>query len=391
MKDISRLCAGALSVAAAALALTIASPASAAVQATAASCAKPDGHVGASVIGSGVAYLGGTFTHVVDKQGTSQPRAGLAAIDTSTCDLLPWRADTNNHVYALALRGSTVYAGGDFTTVGGQSRSGMAALDATSAKVLPFSPNVSGGTVRALAVRGTNVYAGGSFTTVNGTSRSRLAAFDATSGALSGAWTPKASGTVLALTPSPEGGRIYVGGSFTALNGATSSKYAAAVDPTSGALSTAFKARVGYPVLSLAADSRGVYAAGAGTGGHLVIWNLDGSLQRPVYQTDGDVQAVAASDGTVFAGGHFDNYCVGNTGGGSSGFVCDKPLSRHKLFAVSLATGEVTSWAPRINSILGIFTETIDPATGDLWIGGDFTLVNGVSHPKVAVFRSAAN
>src|SRR3954471_5198501 len=108
MGKFSRLCVGAASVAAAALALTVSSSASATVQTTVPSCAKPDGHVGASVIRSGVVYVGGTFTHVTDLHGTSQPRAGLAAIDMRTCDLLPWRADANNHVYALAINGSTV-------------------------------------------------------------------------------------------------------------------------------------------------------------------------------------------------------------------------------------------------------------------------------------------
>ena len=386
MHNLSRLRVGVLILAVVALALTGTTPASAAVQSTAPACAKPDGHVDASVIGSGVVYVGGTFTHVTDRHGTSQPRAGLAAIDMSTCDLLPWRADADNQVYALAMHGSTVYAGGDFATVGGQPRSGVAALDATSAKVLPFSPHVSG-TVRALASSGTTVYAGGSFTKVNGSSRAHLAAFDAASGALRGAWTPNASGTVRALTPSPDGARIYVGGEFSSLDGHTTSTYVAAVDPTSGALTTAFQARVSFPVLSLVADSRAVYAGGGGSGGHLVIWNTDGSLQRPVYQTDGDVQAIAVAGGTVYGGGHFNNYCVGNTGAGAP-FVCETSLTRHKLFAVSLTTGNVTSWAPRLNSNLGVFTEATDPASGDLWVGGDFTTVNGVSRPHLSVFRN---
>lgn len=79
---------------------------------------------------------------------------------------------------------------------------------------------------------------------------------------------------------------------------------------------------------------------------------------------------------------------MGNTGAGAP-YVCDSPLTQRKLFAVSLATGNVTSWAPRLNSILGVFTEATDPASGDLWVGGDFTTVNGVNQPHVSVFRNS--
>lgn len=251
-------------------------------------------------------------------------------------------------------------------------------------EVLPFSPHVSG-TVRALTTSGTNLYAGGSFTKVGASARDHLAAFDLTSGALR-AWAPNASGTVRALTPSASGSRIYIGGSFTALDGRGASRYIGAVDPTSGALNTTFQPTIDFPILSLVADTRGVYAGGAGSGGHLVIWNANGSLQRPVFQTDGDVQAIAVAGDTVYGGGHFDNYCVGNTGAGAP-FICDKPVVRRKLLAVSLTTGDVTTWAPKLNSALGVFTEAVDALSGDLWVGGDFTTVNSVTQPHLAVFR----
>ena len=385
MIRLGRLRAGALIVGALAVVQMGTSAASADVQGTPPVCAKPDGHVDASAISAGVLYIGGSFSHVTDLSGRSQPRAGLAAINMGSCDLLPWRADANKQVYALAVHGSTVYAGGAFTAVSATSRYGVAALDASSGKVLPFAPHVSG-TVRALTTSGTSVYAGGTFTKVNGSPRSHLAAVDVNTGALSGSWKPSASGTVRALAPSANGSRIYVGGSFSALDGRSGSGYLGAVDPTTGALDAGFSPNLSFPVLSLDADSNGVYAGGGGSGGHLAIWNADGSLQQPVYQTDGDVQAIAVDGGTVYGGGHFGNYCVDNTGGGAP-YMCDKPLRRHKLFAVSLSTGAVTSWAPMLNSNLGVFTEAVDGASGDLWVGGDFTTVNGVSRPHVAVFR----
>jgi len=331
-----------------------------------------------------VLYIGGRFTHVSDLHGVSRGRAGLAAIDLATCEVLPWRADTNGYVNALDVVARAVYAGGDFTTVGGLSRTRIAALDAATATVLPFQHSIDK-PVRALTNSGTMLYAGGEFTKVDGAGRSRLAAFDISSGALSTAWKPNASGTVRTLTPSAAGERIYVGGTFTSLNGESAYAYMGAVDPSDGTVNTGFNPGAAFPILSLVADTRGVYAGGAGHGGHLVIWNEDGSLQRPIYQTDGDVQAVAVYGNSVYAGGHFDNYCVGNTGSGAP-FICDNPLTRKKLLEVSLTSGDLASWAPKLNSNLGVFTESTDPLSGDLYVGGDFTTINSLQQKHLGVF-----
>ncbi len=366
--------------------VTVAPSAQASVQPSSRVCAAPDGRVAASVLSAGVLYVGGAFTHVTDLQGKVQPRGHLAAIDTSTCDLLPWQANTDGNVLALKVVGTTLYAGGAFTTVGGQARTRLAALDTSTAVVLPFNPAIDKA-VNALAVNGTTLYAGGAFARVNGVSRSKLAAFDIVSGSLLSTWSPSASGNVLTLLPSANGQQIYIGGSFTALNEDSAHPYLAAVDPATGGLDASFNASVDFPILSLAADAQGVYAGGGGHGGHLVIFNLDGSLQQPIYQTDGGVQALAVDGDSLYVGGHFQNYCVGNTGSGSP-FVCTNPLPRKKLFEVSLSTGALTSWAPALNSPRGVFTESLDAATGDLWIGGDFTTINGKKQPHLGVFPS---
>jgi hypothetical protein len=86
------------------------------------------------------------------------------------------------------------------------------------------------------------------------------------------------------------------------------------------------------------------------------------------------VQSVTVDGDSLYAGGHFTNYCVGNTGAGSP-FVCSNPLLRRKAFEVSLSSGKLTSWAPRFNSPRGVFAAAVDPATHALWMGGDFTKV----------------
>jgi hypothetical protein len=81
-------------------------------------------------------------------------------------------------VSALAVSGSTVYAGGQFTGIGGQPRSNVAALDAATGLATAWNPGVggpSGGSVSTLAVSGSTVYAGGDFSNIGRVEASGLA------------------------------------------------------------------------------------------------------------------------------------------------------------------------------------------------------------------------
>jgi hypothetical protein len=353
-------------------------------------CAQPDGRVSAMVISGRTVYLGGTFTHVKNLRGDPQPRAHLAAVNADTCELLSWRADTDGDVYALEAANGVVYAGGDFLRVGGLVRSRLAALDATSAGVRAFDGGADK-PVRALETVAGTLFAGGDFTRAQGATRSRLAAFDTASGVVRGDWKPSASSGVLTMARSSDGQELYVGGNFTTIGGAAK-PYMASLGVADGSVDAAFKPwsqynQAPFPILNVTADSRGLYAGGGGSGGHLVLWNLDGSLQQPVYQTDGGVQSVSVAGATLYVGGHFTNYCVGNTGAGRP-FLCTNPLSRRKAFEVSLSTGNLTSWAPRFNSPHGVIASAVDPATGSLWMAGDFTKVGTKAVDHLAHFDS---
>src|SRR5439155_2097928 len=105
--------------------------------------------------------------------------------------------DPNDTVAALALQNGKLFVGGDFSNIGGQPRSRIAALDSASGAVLPWGPEANG-TVSVLLVADEKVYAGGYFTSIGGQPRNRVAVLDANSGnALP--WNPDADGAVLTL------------------------------------------------------------------------------------------------------------------------------------------------------------------------------------------------
>src|SRR5205085_1149427 len=112
--------------------------------------------------------------------------------------------------------------------------SSLAALDATTGAAIPtFHPMVQGtdATVYALAVLGGKLFVGGQFTSVDGTTRRNLAAVDLTSGALDPGVDAavgvdngdKIRGMVASST------RMYVSGGFTRIDG-TSRRHLAAFD-----------------------------------------------------------------------------------------------------------------------------------------------------------------
>jgi hypothetical protein len=160
-------------------------------------------------------YVGGAF----DAVGGELHKA-LAAVDSSTGVVAPWKADGDPDavVYALVADGATVYAGGLFSTINDQPRNCLVALDAATAAVTNWDPKIYGWAVansqpvvHALARHGHTIYAGGDFYTLGGQARPCLAALDDSLGAAA-AWAPRADSPVWAVAIS--GSTLYAGGSF---------------------------------------------------------------------------------------------------------------------------------------------------------------------------------
>jgi hypothetical protein len=87
----------------------------------------------------------------------------------------------NGPVHAIVLDGDTLFVGGEFTAVAGQSRTRLAAFDRAQNALLGWNP-AANATVYTLAVDTEVVYVGGAFTEINGQSRRKIAALQRSNG-----------------------------------------------------------------------------------------------------------------------------------------------------------------------------------------------------------------
>ncbi len=328
-----------------------------------------NGTVRATAIAGDTVVVGGTFTAAVSPTGVRIDRRNLAAFSLSTGELLTdWRADTDNTVSALGTNGSSVWAGGTFTTVGGTARSRLVKLDAKTGAVDPnFSPRVNNG-VKAVEVAGADLFIGGAFSAVNGVSRKRLAKLHAGTGALDAQFAATADKPVYALALSSTG-TLFVSGTFTLLNG-VARLGVGGVNAITGAISGPAFAFTSVPVHGLDVSPGGTMLFGAQKSNQLTAWTVASGSRKWQVNTDGNAQAVKYFADTVYFGFH-------------DGYRGDTTL---KLLAVDPTTGAVDpNFKPAINSFYGVFA--IDASAAGLVVGGAFTKVSGVSAQRMAIFH----
>jgi hypothetical protein len=125
-------------------------------------------------------------------------------------------------VHALALSDTNLYAGGNFTSIGGSNRTCLAAVSTLTGTATALDARLdAGGIVRALALANGQIYAAGDFAKIGAVTRRKLAAIDPTTGVAAPDWDPDVGfdngAKVLAMAVSPH--VAYVGGIFNGIGG----------------------------------------------------------------------------------------------------------------------------------------------------------------------------
>ena len=326
--------------------------------------------VKALTVNGSIIYVGGGFTAV-----GGQTRSNLAAVDAATALPTAWDPTTNATVFALGASGSTVYAGGEFTSIGGELRRGIASLDVTTGAVTDWNPDPDGQLVfvLALAVDGPTVYAGGEFWSIGGQPRNRLAAVDATSG-LATPWDPNPDSQVAALLKS--GSTVYVGGGFANIGGQARSRIAALNAATGLATSWNPNPTGTASVSVLVMSGSTLYVGGlfSNMGGQprscLAAVDASTGLATPFDPNfNSTVYTLALSGSTLYAGGSFTS-------------IGGQP--RSCIGAVNAVTGAVTPWDPNATSpdftTMGCLV--VDGST--VYAGGRYTGIGGQPRNRLA-------
>ena len=369
----------------------------------------------------GDVYAAGDFT-AVRPAGTSvgdpseTPRQFMAAFNATTGNL----DTTFNHTFNVrpsvvvaSPDGSRVYIGGGFTTVDGQKRNHLAVFSTADQSLLPITtwPVSTNGKVTAMTVStdGSEVYFGGNFTAVTApvtgtksvsTPRTRLGAA-ASTGTLLASWAPTANNTPYTMLAAPNQ-EVYIGGIFDTVDGAPNTWSAAALDPATGAVDTTF-ANGPHTVIpqtqrnsngtiaiastpkDIVSDGSAVYFADEGTGGHVFdgtfAVNPDNSLKWKNLCL-GATQAIEVVGDYLYKGSHAHDCATMNTNGDPDNY--GQAVARH-LLSERLEDGLLGPWYPDTNgNSLGPRTMTTDGTR--LWLGGDFTTVNGKPQQGIAFF-----
>lgn len=231
----------------------------------------------------------------------------------------------------LATDGQRLYMAGDFERVGTVERDGVAALDATTATLDPW-------TVAPLQAVPLEYSTGGLLmsraTSAGRIARRYLAALSRATGEVTD-WNPNDPSRVQANAPTPA------------------------------------------PVTALAADAAFVYFATDVTGELLrarrdtgvvdTTWRL---AVKTATNGAGRVTSLALDGGVLFAGGEFASV-TGPTIG---------TQSRGGIFAVDVAGPVLRPWAPVFEGPAGLpLVRALLPLAGRLYVGGAFSVVNGQS------------
>jgi len=321
--------------------------------------------------GAGV-FVGGEFT-----SGNGDDRLNLAALDAATGELdrsvdLP--ADREVRAFAVSADGARLFVGGRFNRIGGLSRPKLASVDLATGTIESFRPRPSS-VVFSLAVHANRVYMGMSGGRVGGVQVGRLDDVDATTGAVDTTFTPNPDRKVNAIAITPDGATILAGGAFAHIGGQDRTRLAT-VDALTGVVLPFNPSNVNGGVLTVALTPDGTVAF-AGTTGNRTTAYAHASSNSPLWsqRTNGDIQALAATNTTVYIGGHFTSFGSPNS------------ARRSRLASMDIASGTLTSWDPRPNSPLGVWSISVTPDA--LLAGGDFTTVARIPQPHFARFSGA--
>ena len=308
-------------------------------------------------------------------------------------------------IYALTTDSSgAVLIAGDFTSIGGTNRGMIAKLDSSGKLMTSFGTGAgANGPIRSMLVETDGkILVGGEFTSINGTARNRIARLNS-DGSLDTTFDPGsgANGTVFAIATTPYpyySSGIIIGGDFTSYNGTDRGRVA--LLSTSGSLNTSYLNSAGAngTVYSIAGSTSFSYFSGSGLYFGGAFTTFDGQTRKRIAKLDYNLNL--DSSFYMSSGPNGPVYCIS---------LIQNGLSRTSL----LVGGEFTEFNGYIRGNLALLSSSYSfssassldlsfnvwtdgsvrtisgPSqyysnTQNIYIGGDFQMVNGASRKRIA-------
>ncbi|MBV6501848.1 MAG: hypothetical protein CJBNEKGG_04378 [Prosthecobacter sp.] len=199
------------------------------------------------------------------------------------------QATTVGSINAIAEAADAYYVGGSFSRLAGVAVQGIARVDKATGTVTPLGAGLTGGTltVNAVAVMGGDVFIGGTFTAVDGLSASRVARWDGSAWSALGSG---ANGSVNAMAVL--GSELFIGGTFSSVGGVSLTSRLAKWDGTNWLAAGAGFTSTSVPTGGLAVAGGELFV---GRGAQVQKWN--GAAWSNVGPATDSISGIATQDG----------------------------------------------------------------------------------------------
>jgi hypothetical protein len=167
-------------------------------------------------------------------------RTGLAAIDLRDGTVTSFAPNPGGSVEALALHGTSLYVGGAYLTIGGQAIDSLARVNLPTGTVDASFIPAPNGAVRDIVVAtdGSALWVAGTFSTIGGQTRSGVARLESSGIASAGFPNLAPTGAVESLSLTADASQLLIGGSFSgaASIGGQARNFFATANPSTGAI-----------------------------------------------------------------------------------------------------------------------------------------------------------
>jgi PKD repeat protein len=362
-----------------------------------------DGRVNSIVQVGNTIILGGQFTQTRNNPSeTVIPRANLVAFDATTKEISTTFAPNPNGTVNVVLPtgdGETVYVGGSFTTISGQTRKNLVKVRVSDGSIVTaFNAGNVAGQVKDLRLLNGRLWVAGAFTHIANAAQRGLATLNPTTGALNQYMRRVIAGlhnggftTVMKIDINTQGTRLVAIGNFDTIDGIKNhqlfvldlSGAVAAVSPfhttfyevaCSSSFDTYMRDLDFSPDGSFfVASTTGAYGGAGSACDSTARFEIEaGGAATPSWtnNTGGDTTyAVEITDSVVYTGGHArwqnNPFRADQAGQGA--------VSRPGIAALDPINGLPLSWNPTRDRGVGVF-DFLFTEQG-LWVGSDTTRI----------------